>query len=274
MAPTEDQLRAGLQRDAERYLIDMLGSERGKAAAARVAMAFGAAIRSARDPNAFLRAAATADGRASFIAAIAMSAITGLMPGGPNPTVYLVPKGGQIHWWITHRGITTLALRAGYQIIPVPVHRDDEVTVEFGEVTAHEPDPDLWADNLGELRGVYLTIRRLSDGARLGRPWMPIAAIEKRRRKAQTAGVWNEWGVEQAQKTAIKWAMSRGMIPIEAPELAMAMEHDAENVIDVQADAPRGKAALLEDRSEAEDIAQAATESEREVLTLRAGGEE
>ncbi len=173
--------REGIQADAQRYLVDMLGTAAGRAAGARVAMAFSAAARTAKDPDALYGCS-----RPSIIACIAMSAITGLMPGGPNPTVYLVPKNGELQWWMTHRGIAALMLRAGWQVIAVPVHKDDEITVSFGEVTAHEPDPDKWADSLDDLRGCYVTIRRLSDGVSLGRPWLPIKAIKKRATKAQT----------------------------------------------------------------------------------------
>lgn len=215
------QFREGIQADAERYLVAMLGTTAGRAAGARVAMAFSAAARSAKKPETLYDCS-----RASIVACIAMSALTGLMPGGPNPSVYLVPKGGELQWWLTHRGISALALRAGWQVIAIPVHKDDEVEVQFGEVVRHEPDPDKWADSLDDLRGCYVTIRRLSDGVSLGRPWMPIVAIKKRAKKAQSQDVWREWAVEQAQKTVIKWAMARGYLPIESAELAEAMSVD------------------------------------------------
>jgi hypothetical protein len=105
---------------------------------------------------------------------------------------------------------------------------DDDLEVEFREVVSHQCDLDLWPTSMDDLRGVYLTIRRLSDGAILGRPWLPKVAIEQRRKVALTQDIWNKWPVEQAQKTAIKWAHSRGFLPADSTELRMALESDLE----------------------------------------------
>lgn len=237
-APLSVAFRDGIQKDAEKYLRDMLGTEQGRAAAARVALAFSAAARAAKSPEALYRCS-----RASIVAAVAMSALTNLMPGGPAPSVWLVPKGDELQWWLSHRGIAALALRAGFQIVATPVHKDDAVRIEFGEVLAHEPDPDRWPGSLDELRGVYVTIRRVADGATLGRPWMPIAAI---RRRASSGGpVWKSWPIEQAQKTAIKWCHARGYVPIESAELQMALGAEPQDDTPaLPSERPTGRAAL------------------------------
>jgi branched-chain amino acid transport system permease protein len=46
---------------------------------------------------------------ASVAQAVAMSALTGLMPGGPKPEVYLIPRSGKLEWQISARGLQALA---------------------------------------------------------------------------------------------------------------------------------------------------------------------
>lgn len=215
--------RQGVQRDAVAYLNEMLGSEEGKRAGAKVAMAFAAAARTARNPAALYNC-----NRASIVAAVAHSAMTGLMPGGPLANVWLVPKGTELQWWLSHRGMCTLAVRAGYQVIAVPVHVDDDFRVEFGEVVHHQADPEAWPAKLDDMAGVYVKIRRLSDGGDLGKPWLPLQAIKARKAKALTPNVWTSWPVEMAQKTAIRWAMARGYVPIEM-ELQQAVEGEPQH---------------------------------------------
>lgn len=226
------EFRTQIEQDAAGYLASVLGSEAGARAAARVGMAFAAAARTARRPEALY-----ACSRASVMSCVAMCALTNLMPGGPSPAVWLVPKKGELNWWLGHRGIATLALRDGYALRAMPVHRDDTLRVEFGEVVQHEADPDAWPDRLSDLRGCYVSILRLSDGLSLGRPWLPMEAIDKRRKAALTQDVWSSWPIEMAQKTAIKWAMSRGYIPVESMEMQLALEADLSEVMTTSATA-------------------------------------
>lgn len=215
--PAPAQFRVDVTNLATQQLMEILGSDEGKAAAARVGLAFAAAARTARDPGALY-----ACSRESVATAVAMSALTNLMPGGPAAAVWLVPKAGELGWWLSHRGIAALCLRAGYQVLAVPVHVNDDVRVEFGEVTKHEPSGDYPA-SIADLAGVYLTIRRLENGAVLCRPWCARALIESRRKVAGTEQVWNKWPVEMAQKTAIKWALSRGLLPVDGIEIGAAL---------------------------------------------------
>jgi recombinational DNA repair protein RecT len=214
---TAIDFRRGITTGAIDLMNELVGPEKGREAGARVAMAYRAAVQSAKDPAALRNCT-----RESVLNAVAQSAITNLMPGGAYPMCWLVPKGGELQWWISHRGIAALALRAGYHLMPTPVAVEDEVRIEFGEVVAHERDPEAWPDGVDDLIGVYVTIKRVSDRAVFARPWMPMQAIKKRQAMAQTQGVWNKWGVAQSQKTALKWVMARGYVPIEA-ELQMAL---------------------------------------------------
>lgn len=216
--------RGDVEKFAATYLARLLGSEAGQRAGARVGLAFTAAVRAAKNPDALMSCS-----RESVATAVAMSALTNLMPGGPAPAIWLVPKGKELQWWLSHRGVTTLCLRAGYQVLAVAVHVADSVRIEFGEVVEHTPC-DESAATLKDLAGVYLTVRRLESGIVLCRPWVSIRDIEKRQAKALTRDIWNAWPVEMAQKTAIKWAISRGLLPIEGLELNLALAGEPEDV--------------------------------------------
>jgi len=215
--------RTNVEGLARNMLAEILGSKEGRQAAAQVGLAFGAAVRSAKDPSALYKCSPESVG-----SAVAMSALTQLMPGGPAPAVWLVPKGGELQWWLSHRGIATLCLRAGYQVLPVPVHINDHFVVSFGEVEEHEPND--WPESLGELAGVYVTVRKLSDGLVLCRPWVPQGAIMRRRKGA--GPVWNAWPIEMAQKTAIRWCLSRGLLPIQGMEINLALGAEPDQTAD------------------------------------------
>lgn len=217
---------------AAQVLSARLGTHAGKKAAHAVAMAMVSAVRTARNPEAFLRVT-----DASVIDVINTVYETQLYPGGPNPVAYLVPQAPrsgaapELQFRITHRGLTTLSSRADIMVITVPVHTADSLSVEFGEVAHHVANPTVWASTLAELAGVIVVVRRVRDGVTLGRFWTPRALIEARRDKSRDKSVWSEWPVEMAQKTAIKWAFARGMVPLDSPEMRAALEADSRGEI-------------------------------------------
>lgn len=216
--------KRGVLHDARNAMAMLLGSEEGQKAGAKVAMAFVSAVHNAKDPSALLNASTD-----SIRACIAASADTGIMPGGAYPKVWLVPRGGKLQWEISHRGICALAQRAGIKLRAVPVHVNDEsLRLEFGEVVAHTPPPDLWPERLEDLMGVYVIAQRISDGATMSRSWVPAALISKRANSRQAGPVWKQWPVEMAQKTAIKYLMARGELVIDNPEIDRAFAVDAE----------------------------------------------
>lgn len=218
---TPRTLRGRVQAMAGSMLLDMVGEERATEAAARVGMAFAAAHRAARNPRDIERCSPE-----SIAAAVALSALTGLMPGGAMPSVWLVPRGGDLQWMISHRGLMQLCRRAGYQLSAVPVSTSDHVVIEFGEVTEHRAEVGHEATGLDDLAGVIVSCRRLADGAILGRFWMPGSAVRKRASARGAGPVWKSWPLEMAQKTAIKWACARGLVPIESIELDQALGAD------------------------------------------------
>ena len=214
-------LRGRVQRMASAMLLDLVGEERATEAAARVGMAFAAAHRAARNPRDIERCSPE-----SIASAVALSALTGLMPGGALPSVWLVPRSGELQWMISHRGLMSLCRRAGYQLSAVPVGQDDHIVIEYGEVTEHRAAVGEEPTGLDDLAGVIVSCRRLSDGAILGRYWLPASAIRKRASARGAGPVWRSWPLEMASKTAIKWACARGFVPVESIELDHALSAD------------------------------------------------
>jgi recombinational DNA repair protein RecT len=224
--------RENVTIDALAILADMYGVERAKVAAGRLALSFDAAVRTAKDPQALLDCSP-----ASVRACITTSAITQLYPGGPSPDVYLVPRMKVLQWSLTHVGMAKLAARQGYALIVVPVHVDDKVKVEFGEAVAHEQDPRRTPRSLDELAGVIVVLRRIADGAVISRPFISQAIIQTRAKAKGAGPVWNQWPVEMALKTAIRYSYARGMLPLTGEDWQAAMMGDEPEVIDVEADA-------------------------------------
>ncbi len=221
MSITLQDLSNGIRKDALELLRRLYGDEAAMKAAATVGMAFDATVRAAKRPDAFLAIAATDSGRASIVNCISTSAMTGLMPGGPNPVCWLIPKAGQLHWWISHRGISELARRAGWALTPVLVHKDDARRVNLGRVIEH--DPAHYVENINDCAGAYVVCTRLSDGVDLPPAWLHGEAM----RAASTGGdVWGGHPAEMLMKTAIKYAAARGMIPVVGPELDAALSAD------------------------------------------------
>ena len=211
---------------AQRTLIAMLGEDEGKKRAAQFAATFSAASAA----NADIQGCSTQ----SVAAALVNSIITGILPGGPAPGCYLIPKGGALQWWLNHRGMIALAKRAGQRIQVRPIFpgdiftaHDDETGVHFRYENAHPPDAEGY-EHLIEVvvivrdeAGVLLDLHRCSKGY--------IADC----RKVKGAGpVWNTWPLEMAYKTAIKSAVARGVI-------SLTGDHAVRQVLDDEAKAER-----------------------------------
>lgn len=203
---------------ASKAALALMGSDRGKKAAARMVLAFAQAASVAKDPQALYNCSGE-----SIVTCVTTSIELGIYPGGPYPKAYLVPRGGQLQFEVTHRGIAVIAQRAGYSIKAVPVQKDEHVVISFGEVQEHIQDPDTYPDSLDDLRGVYVVLTRLKDGVNMGRAWVPISLIQKRANSRQAGPVWKQWPIEMAQKTAIKYCVARGALVIDSDELDQAI---------------------------------------------------
>jgi len=233
----EQEFGARVHRTAVRQMQELLGTDAGKRAAQSITMAFVDSMRTAKKPDEWLNLS-----EGSIASCVATSASTELYPGGPNPTVYLVPQSGDLQWRITHRGLAVLASRAGFGLFPVPVSYEDDLEVAYGEVSRHSADPDAYPAGQDELRGVILVVRRLVDGVIITRAWVPQALIEQHRAisRMKNTGPWRDHYVAMAQKTAILWGAARGLIPVDSPELraALAADRAGDNAIDIEEGAP------------------------------------
>lgn len=164
---------------------------------------------------------------------IALSAITGLMPGGSRPDVWIIPRKNhgqtEANWQLSAVGAKRLAFMSGYQVEAILVHTADVFRVarsSDGDTFHHEPsidDEPTW-ENLRA--GV---IRVTSPAGLVTWEILRKAEIEKRRKKAQTDAVWREWPLEMAKKTLYLYGASREMWPLsEAARMAVQADHLAQ----------------------------------------------
>ena len=225
---TRQQFGRTVEALAARELTNLFASDVGKQAATRVAMAFRTAATAAKNPDDFFTCSPE-----SVAAAMATSAFSSIMPGGPYPGCYLIPKkvngSQQLLWWINHRGIKTLARRAGQVIECLPYFDGDEVVISRGQGWRVEviEGPETQRDNLDLLAGFVYFVTDLQTGGLLAARKVTRSLILKRKAKGQVGTVWTEWPMEMAEKTVIKYAASRGDIVFD--DLGnMALARDAE----------------------------------------------
>jgi recombinational DNA repair protein RecT len=222
----------------------------GKRIVSRFAMAFATAARASKNPDAFYGAHP-----ASLAAAAALSLDTGLLPGGSNPEVWLIPRGGELQWMPSHRGMIKLAQEAGYQVSAVPVGPSDDIEILDGQIVKLSTDPDFWPTGLADLRGVAVFVSDLATGARFTSWWLPRAAIEQRARTKGAGPVWRSWPVEMAIKTAIKYGFARGLVPVQSVALDAALSADtAAETYQTPAPQAESAAAILDVEPEPEAL--------------------
>lgn len=219
---------------ARRTLTQMLGEEEGKKRAAQFAAAFSAS--SAANP------AIQACNPQSVAAALVNSIITGILPGGPAPGCYLIPKGGALQWWLNHRGMIALAKRAGQRVQVRPIFpgdvftaHDDETGIHFRYENAHPPE----AESYKSLVEVVVIVRDES-GNLLDMHRCSKGYIEQCRNAKGAGPVWSNWPLEMAYKTAIKSAVARGVLMLDgdpAVQQVLDAESKAERV-EVTQEAP------------------------------------
>ena len=164
---------------------------------------------------------------------VANSALTELLPGGPLPQVYLIPrriKGVQtLTWMVSHRGLVQMAERSGHKVRATAVDDRDgfKVTLGLTQSLEHEPkETPEWQT----LKGVYVVATPIDGSAAPEFMWVAKGTIEKRRKASAAggSGPWRDWPVEMALKTALRYAINRGLVPIEDPGLLRALQADGE----------------------------------------------
>ena len=173
----------------------------------------------------------------SVVGCMAMSAMTGLFPGGHNPDVWLIPRRSKKHsgkkvlnWQISYRGHIRLCRRTpGWDVQAVPIYTDDVFSRSRSSTGGAEYRHEPIYDSLGNpdadwkaLRGCLVLVR-----SPLGEKWdfLSKGEIAKRRAKAKDQSIWREWPVERAMGTACAWAGQREMWPTDDPSrYALGME--------------------------------------------------
>tara|TARA_R110002012_G_scaffold151693_2_gene311648 strand:+ start:5304 stop:6161 length:858 start_codon:yes stop_codon:yes gene_type:complete len=205
------QFRNVVEAKASDFLQAMVGTENGSQAAGRVALAF----RQAAQTNDRLYGCDPA----SVAQAVALSAMTGLMPGGPLPDVYLLPRGKSLQWQVSHRGFSKLAAKNGVRLRTKAVFDTDEFHVIEGTEPNLKHVPDLNAEqSWNTLKAVYV-VAFYQDGTK---DFVVIrkADIEKRRansdayKRNKNQSPWGQWPIEMALKTGLRYAFARGIVPM------------------------------------------------------------
>lgn len=217
--------RNTVEMKASDFLQTMVGTDAGQRASGRVALAF----RQAAQANSRLYACEPA----SVAQAVALSAITGLMPGGPLPDVYLLPRGNQLQWQVSHRGFAKLAARNGVRLRAKAVFDTDNFSVQEGTEPQLVHVPDLDAEQSWETLTAVYVVAHYQDGQK---DFVVIrkADIEKRRansdawKRNSKKSPWGQWPIEMALKTGLRYAIARGIVPLD-DDASAAYMHDGQN---------------------------------------------
>lgn len=303
---------------AVELLAPTLGTAKAQVAAQRLAVALAALAK--KNPD-ILACTAISVGEC-----ICACVVADLVPGGPFPTCYVLPRrrgippdqpGGkwtnvyELNWQIGFHGMLALARRAGYQIetyalYPGSVPQFDDAG-RFILPTVRAPKVE-GGRGVETMIGVLVKVRAVATGAIFSDAFVEADLIEDRRAKSDAwqrgqethvkgraksedearrsqSSPWYEWPEEMALKTAIRYVVSRGMIPLDDAGMA-AMEYDGkrDNVIDVasvtvsttpeaQTIGPaRGMAAIgMQERAPVRDFAaEAAALDRREAIDVDA----
>lgn len=243
-------------------LTDWVGEEKAKEAVGRVSVAISSVAASAKDPKDFYECTPS-----SIAAVVAISALTGIMPGnGAGSLAYVIPRRDRkgeppkLRYQLSHRGINALANRAGYTMVPVPVSNSDKITIDVsGEVSIEEINMDNPPASEEEFRGIVLVVKNNQTGHVVSRNWVPKKTINERRAAsdsynyaksnewAKKTDPWHKWYVEMAMKTAMHYAIARGWCVIDDTNSQRALTMDVES--DLALPPPQG-ASKLEQLSE------------------------
>lgn len=229
-------------------LSDMVGEERAKEAAGRVATALAVSESTASDPKAFHNCT-----QKSIGAVVAIAALTGIYPStGATALAYAIPRSPrkgeppQLTYMLSHRGINALANRAGSHMVAIPISYTDKIkTTDTGDVTVESMDLDNPPTKEDELRGVIVQVKRIDSGMLICSGWVPKKLILERRegsdgyRYAEKPGnewaksnnPWHKWFVPMAMKTAMHYAIARGWCVIDDTEAQRALDADVESDI-------------------------------------------
>jgi phage RecT family recombinase len=248
-----------VQRHMGEVLESLVGPERCKEAAGRFTLAF--RVAAAKAPQ--LREAPPAQ----VAEAVALCALTGLMPGGPLPDCYLIPRKSKhpstgkwtvpgLQWMLSFRGLRKLVERTGVELEVVPVFRGEDFAVRRGLDPTIEHVPDY----MGEVERTWENLALVYVVARRGRKSptrfevISKADIEARRNSSDAwkrggSSPWKDWPIEMALKTAVRYAVSRGLVPLD--DIGTAAYQ-----VDGLADAPREDIEVVDVREHQAEVRQ------------------
>jgi recombinational DNA repair protein RecT len=243
--PTPAEFRAQATGLATGLLQDWVGADRAQEAAGRIATAISCSAAAAKKPQEFYGCSPK-----SIATCIAVSALTGIMPGvGAHALAYLIPRKVKnvqtLNYQLSHRGLNALAKRCGQQMTPIPVGYDDTLDIDPASGDCLITDMD-WDDpplSHEELRGIVLIVKDLNSGNVAASKFVAKKVIDARREQsdswryaeksgeqwAKDSSPWHKWPVEQAMKTAMHYAVSRGWCVIDDTEAVRALSTDAES---------------------------------------------
>ena len=249
-------------------LTDILGTEQAKAAATRLAVALN--VLGKRNPDVY-RADPQSIGECIAACALSGLAVGGAMPTCyvlPRKRSFKDKNDDwqsviELNWQLGFRGMISLANRAGFQIQAFPVYPERVPAFDnagrFVIPTQRLPPVNRQIENL---IGVVVKVRRMADGMDFGECFVEADQIEDRRAKSDAwqrgqattyargrdagkplppadiaraqSSPWYEWPEEMALKTAVRYACSRGMVPLDdAGQRALEYDGKRDNVIDV-----------------------------------------
>lgn len=205
---------ADIKRRVSEFLVVVPEQQRADVSA-RVEVAFRAAA--FKDPGIYNVSPV------SVARAIAFSAMSGLMPGGPRPQVELIPRKQDgnlvLDWQVTQEGWISLARRAGWDVEARSVYAGDKYLCDWGggftrvpTIFSHQPnraEPRTW----DTLQLVYVVARRgdVVKFREVGKD-----TLVKLRKKAQTDKVWSEWFEEKAELHAMGYCIRRRWLDLES----------------------------------------------------------
>lgn len=263
LATLNPEFSAGIRADAIAILRDVLTGEAATHAAQRIALAL--EVLAKKTPSIMECTPG------SVAEAVAMSVLTGLIPGGAMPTCYVLPRksrtaGMELNWQLGFRGMVQLCQRAGFAVSAYPVYPgrvpEFDAAGRYVIPRARLAPVERTVENM---IGVVVKVRRIADGVEFADAFVEADLIEARRsvsdayqRGAKTGAQdwerkspWFQWPEEMALKTAIRYVVSRGMVPVD--DVAQrALEADARGdiieghaeVVQAPVTRPTGRAAL------------------------------
>jgi hypothetical protein len=207
--------KTAISEDVRRAVGSMLTGDRAKDVAGRVMIA----LEQARTTTPTI-INCTPD---SVKRALALMILTDTRPGGAAPKLYLIPKRNknelELQAWFSHRALIDFAHRAGWVVSTALVSHQDSLIVADGEVHHTVTDPDNPPTKYEDLRGVVVYAWPSGDKSSKVSRYVPKATIDARRAVSDSAkssfSPWNNWPVEMAEKTALKYCVGRGTFPVD-----------------------------------------------------------